>query len=363
MSDRGGRLGIALIGAGRIGSTWAEAIARSTSTDLLAVVDVRLDQAVELTSRHGGAPLVDYHELFELERLEAVVVATPPASHETQCRSLLEHGLAVLCEKPLTLSTSSARRLLRTSRTCGRPLMLASKFRYTRDVRAARRLIESGKLGAPRSLINRFYAPVDMSSRWNSDPAVSGGGVLIDNGAHSFDIVRYLLGSLDTVEVHEGERKQGLEVEETVRILATTPSGASARIELSWSHSSDDPNFIVIQCEGGRIEVGWQRTRYSSCDTEDWIPLGNGYDKLAAFGCQLDEFARLTRNSRTPVTIHPEDALAAVSAIEAGYRSLRSKSRQRLDADDKPLVGLASSLAPPREIDVGASRLAAIATD
>ena len=139
---------------------------------------------------------------------------------------------------------------------------MASKFRYVDDVIRAKQIVDSGILGDVVLFDNAFTARVDMSKRWNSNPDVSGGGVLIDNGTHSVDIARYFLGPLAEVHVVEGRRSQGLKVEDTVQIFVRSEQGAMGTIDLSWSINKELDRYISIYGTQGTVFVGWKEARY-----------------------------------------------------------------------------------------------------
>ena len=100
-----------------------------------------------------------------------------------------------------------------------------------------------------------------MRNRWNSDLEQSGGGVLIDNGTHSVDIVRFLLGQITEVLAIPGPRIQPILVEDNVTLMARTQDGRQASIETSWSVHKDLSAFISIYGTEGTIEVGWKGSR------------------------------------------------------------------------------------------------------
>jgi predicted dehydrogenase len=205
-----------------------------------------------------------------------------------------------------------------------RTLTMASKFRYVEDVAQARRLMLSGLIGEVILFENAFTSRVDMSSRWNANPKVSGGGVLIDNGTHSVDLMRYFLGPLMEVDVVEGKRSQSLAVEETVRIFAKSESGIIGNVDLSWSISKESASYIDIYGSEGMLSVGWKESKYRLYSNNQWIVFGKGYDKVQAFRSQIDNFSRSLRGLE-PLVITEVDAAASVHAIESAYAALRSQ--------------------------------------
>ena len=317
-------VGIILVGAGAIARTHVAALAESKCARLVAVVDAAPERAAELAEL-AGIPAFAYTDVADVPSslgAEAAIVCTPPVTHEPLTLALLARGLHVLCEKPFAITVPSAQRMLAAAVETGRLLTMASKFRYVADVVEARRLVQAGTIGEVVAFENTFASYVDMRGRWNAMPQISGGGVLIDNGTHSVDLIRYLLGPIDEVRAFAAQTIQPLDVEDTVHIAVRTRSLAVGYIDLSWSLRKEIPAIVTLYGPRGMIEVGWRASRVRVGDG-DWTAFGTGYDKLAAFRAQHDNFARAIRGEEE-LAIAPVDALASVHVIEGAYAALRA---------------------------------------
>jgi predicted dehydrogenase len=318
------RLRTALIGAGgRIAADWLSVAQASDSP-------VRLTALVETDpgARQRLGALPDLDALLAGDLPEAAIVATPPSTHAAIVVRLAEAGIHVLCEKPLATTLHDAESMVAATRSAGVRLMMASKFRFVDDVAEASRRIAEGAIGQPVFYDNAFCGHVDMRDRWNSDPQVSGGGVLIDNGAHAVDLARFLMGEVERVLAATGPRLQPLGVEDSVRILFETCSGALGRADLSWSVDIGSASYAAIHGSLGSIELGWKGARLRTRD--GWTPFGTGYDKRRAFRNQLTHFAQVVRGDEAP-RIGDDDALASVRFVCAAQRSLVDGRWCRLD--------------------------------
>jgi predicted dehydrogenase len=311
-----------LIGAGGIAQAYAQAFETNTTSKLVAVADVRPEAAQALAERLNATYYPSYEAMVSSEELDAVIICTPPISHLEIVTHCLENGINVLCEKPLSIDSGSAKQMIAVAEREGKLLTMASKFRYVEDVIKAKSLMASGVLGEIILFENAFTARVDMANRWNANPAISGGGVLIDNGTHSLDIMRYFLGPLNQVQVFEGKRLQAEAVEDTVRIFVKSETGVVGNIDLSWSINKDLDSYIRIYGTQGTISVGWKESKYKQTSSPDWIKFGNGYDKVQAFGSQIDNFARAIRGEEK-LLITAADGLASVEVVEAAYAAMR----------------------------------------
>jgi predicted dehydrogenase len=310
-----------LVGAGAIAQAYAQAFGQTKKAVLTAVADCRPTAAEALAAAAGCSAFESAEAMAESADLDAVIVCTPPVTHRDICCDLLERGLHVLCEKPLAIDSAGAMEMISAADLRGLVFTMASKFRYVADVAQAKALIANGVIGEVVLFENVFTGRVDMTNRWNSDPAVAGGGVLIDNGTHSVDVTRYCLGELAEVQAMEGHRIQFLPVEDTAKMFVRSRDGVLGSIDLSWSVSKELPYFIAVYGSAGTILVGWRESKYRRTGDADWTVFGSGYNKVEAFKRQIENFAGAVRGEEALV-VTPEDALASVQVIEAAYRSL-----------------------------------------
>jgi predicted dehydrogenase len=312
-----------LIGTGAIARSHAAALATTSGASLAAVADIDPVAARAFGIDNGCAWFGSLAELLAHTQVEALIVCTPPDTHCAIAVEAAASGVHVLCEKPLALDADQAWTMLDAAARAGVLLTMATKFRYVSDIMKARNMIQLGVLGDVLSVTNEFKAPVDMSRRWNATRARSGGGVLIDNGTHSVDIVRYLLGPIARVRASEGARTKGLDVEETVQMSVVSSAGVPATIELSWSEASSSPYYLQVVGTRGRIAIGWKESVYQLRADPMSKPFGAGYDKIAAFSAQLRNIVDVLCGQDT-VEVGHADALASVAAVSAAYASLET---------------------------------------
>jgi predicted dehydrogenase len=315
------RLKLGLIGAGAIAQSYIKAVEDSPHAAWAGIADVRFDAASAAAEAMGCESYRTHEDLVDKGGCDAVIICTPPATHAEIALFCIERGVPVLCEKPLAVDVPSGRAICEAADRKGVVMAMASKFRYADDVIRAKSLIASGVLGDILLFENAFTSKVDMSKRWNSDPAMSGGGVLIDNGTHSIDIARYLLGPIAEVLAVEGKRTQNPAVEDTVNLFLRTQSKVMATVDLSWTLNKEVDTFVRVYGTNGTIFVGWRASKFRQTSSPDWIVFGKGYDKVAAFKRQVDNFCGCILGTE-PLLISNEDAVASVMVIKAAYDSL-----------------------------------------
>jgi len=312
-----------LVGAGGIANAYEAALDQSSIAKLAAVVDLDEDRARQLATNQGAPHYTQLEEALAGTTCDAAIVCTPPSTHKDLTISLLNNGLHVLCEKPLAIKSEDAQSMVSTAKQKDLLLTMGSKFRYVADVVKAKHIVDSGILGEIVLFENEFTGWVDMSNRWNSQPEISGGGVLIDNGTHSLDLVRYFLGSVAEVKVIEGKRLQTARVEDTVRIFTHSRDNIMGSVDLSWTINKESETLIDVYGSTGTIHVGWKGSRYRQADSNEWVHFGEGYNKIQAFRSQIENLCH-SIEGRESLVITSDDALASVQAVEAAYQSLAS---------------------------------------
>jgi predicted dehydrogenase len=325
-----------LVGAGGIAQAYSQALQQMPGAKLVAVADVNIDAAEKMANEHNAASFSSIKQMQAETDLDAVIVCTPPLFHKEQCCDLLNAGIHVLCEKPLSIDSDSALEMFHVAKTNDVVFTMASKFRFVEDVIKAKQFIQEGLLGEVILYENCFTGKVDMTERWNSNPEISGGGVLIDNGTHSLDIMRYLVGGLSEIRVVEGKRIQELPVEDTVHVFVRSESGVMGSIDLSWSLHKPLPNYISIYGTLGTLNLGWRESSYKLNDDKEWTVFGKGYDKIEAFKNQLMNFCGAIAGTEELI-ITPSDGVASVYTVEAAYAAMQQSNWEPVKFDERTL--------------------------
>ena len=318
---------IGLVGAGRIASTHSAAINNVPGAVLAAIAEPNT-AAREAVASHWGVPGFEAHDAQGFSELcDVAIVAAPPVFHTQIAIDLMAAGLDLLVEKPFAIDIEAANLMLKTADTFDRVIAVASKYRYSPDVREARRLIEEGAIGKIQQAEVTFSSEFDPGERWHAIPSISGGGVISDNAPHAADLVRYVLGPIEAVAASEGPRRPGLVVEDEATLLLVTPT-VEVLTYLSWRRHIASPYLRVVG-DNGALNLDWKSTELIRRGETSII--GTGFDRMRAFQSNLTNFLESVARRDLPSGSR-SDALAAVEVVGGLYASLTSGVLEKIRA-------------------------------
>jgi predicted dehydrogenase len=192
--SRRGRPRLGFLGVGWIGRHRMQALLDAGAAEVAAVVDASPDACRAVLDVAPDALVADSLDaLLELSP-DGVVIATPSALHAKQAIAALEHGIAVFCQKPLARTAAETRRVVDAARANDRLLGVDLSYRYTTGMQRIRQLVQEGALGRVYAVDLVFHNAYGPDKPWFYDPALSGGGCVIDLGIHLVDLALWTLG-------------------------------------------------------------------------------------------------------------------------------------------------------------------------
>jgi predicted dehydrogenase len=230
---------VALFGSGWIQHFHARGVLAHPDGELVAVANHREGSARSLAEAYG-IPFVttDWEALAADAGIDAAIVATPNVLHAPQAIALLRAGTHVLVEKPMATSVAECDAMLEAAAASGASLMVAHCWRFHDDVRAMRERVVAGELGEIVKTrgygVHAGWGP----SGWFVDPALAGGGALVDMGVHAIDTARFLLGDPEPVRVCAAVGTRYADgryaVDDDGIVLITWSNGTNSIVESGW---------------------------------------------------------------------------------------------------------------------------------
>jgi perosamine synthetase len=310
---------IGIVGCGQMGRWHLEAYRQNPRVQVVACADVQVAAAEKLAADVGGRAYSSHEELLARESVDGVSVCTIPITHRDIVSDTLAVGVHVLCEKPLATTNAEAEAMTRLAAARGRMLLTAFKFRFFEEVGRARDLIASGALGEIIHARLMFGGQLEMAETWYARPECAGGGVLLDNGAHAFDLARALLGEFASLQASVSHH-QSLAVEDTAQARGVLARGGIVTFDLSWSLPVPSRNYLEIYGRQGTVLLDPEGITYRLAGWPDWKRVPNQSSLKQAFARQIDHFVDAIAGDAPRVTT-PADGARTQRLIEAAYES------------------------------------------
>jgi perosamine synthetase len=311
---------IGIVGCGQMGRWHLDAYQRNPRVEVVAFADAHLAHADAFAREAGGRAYESHIAMLAGERLDGISICTVPVTHRAIAADALRAGVHVLCEKPLATSREDAEAMAALAEAQKRLLLTAFKFRFFDEVIKTRELIASGAIGNIIHARLMFGGYMDMSGSWYAQPEMSGGGVLLDNGPHAFDLARALFGEIASVSATTS-RHQQLSVEDTAQVRCELARGGVLTVDLSWSLPVPSRNYLEIFGSQGAALLDLEGLSYRLNTWRNWKRVANQASIKDAFARQTEHFVAAIGSGRPHVTTLA-DGVATQRLIEAAYRSV-----------------------------------------
>ncbi len=340
---RQGKILWGVAGSGGIAQrrTIPEGIVPARNARLAVVYDVDREVNRQVAERFQARAAETLEELLASE-VEAVYVASPVYAHREQVLAAARAGKHVLCEKPLGRNVEEAEEMVAACRRASVRFGTALMMRFHAQHQAALALIREGRLGRPvyaRAQLSCWYPPIPGA--WRQDPALGGGGALMDMGAHCLDLLEMFFGPVARLScilahaVHDYPSEDGATVLlgfsngalGTVDVFFSIPDAASDNVlELYGSRGAILARGTIGQGSGGlmyaRLEEAEgaydaRQQRSSAAGVEITPEAGNPYR------AEIEEFSQALLEGREPA-VSGETGLGNQKLLAACYESART---------------------------------------
>jgi len=330
MMSANDRLGVAVLGAGRMGRTHLRNLAAIPDARVVVVADPDPEAAEHgrLLARAERA-VTDPLEAISDPAVDAVVIVTPTSTHATLIEAAVLQGRAVWSEKPIALDLAETTRIVDVVRRSGRPVQIGFMRRFDPGYVAAKARIEAGELGR----IEQFRA----LSRDTYPPTVEflhhAGGIHLDMAIHDLDLARFLVGEVEEVSawaaVLADERFAEAGDHDTAVTLLRFVNGALGVVETArhsaWGY---DIRTEVAGALGKVVVEDVQKTpltlsRRFGFEGDHFEDFPDRFE--VAFRREMEAFIAAIREGREP-TPGPVDAL---ETLRLGLACTRSRTEGR----------------------------------
>jgi scyllo-inositol 2-dehydrogenase (NAD+) len=328
------KLNVGLIGLGRLGRIYARDLStRIACTRLVAVADVDGSAVDEITSEFEVARgTTDPGDILGDPSVDAVVIVTPTSTHREVTEAAATAGKAVFCEKPLSIALDEAIAIRRAVERSGIFFQMGFMRRFDRGFAAAKQRLGEGVIGDAVVFKSTSRDPFRPSVEY-ADPR-SSGGMILDMGIHDFDLARWFMGEVATVQAVGGvlaypELGAVGDIDNAIISLVFT-SGRLGVVDLTRNGVYGYDIITELLGTRGTLRVGYIRETPLMIMTKGMVAHDTVPYFMERFGeaytAQLENFAQnVLQGRQPPITVN--DGIEALRIAVAATRAQQTGQR------------------------------------
>ncbi len=341
------KIRFAIVGCGLISRFHLQAITNIEDASLVGVFDPMPESAARAAAEFETKAYATYEDLLSDKTVDAVCICTPSHLHASLALQAIAAHKHVLIEKPVALNLADCDAVSAAAKEANVQIGVVSQLRYSPAIAKVKNALADGTLGRITrcDLYMKYFRSQAYydSGVWRGTQEMDGGGALMNQGIHGVDLIRYLMGEVESIYAISGTLVRDIEVEDTLSAVIAWRCGAQGVIQASVG---DYPGFarrIEINGENGVIileedriikwEVAGMPT-YQLYEDEAPSTKNSSHANAAAIDpsghvAQLRNFIDAVRGEGE-LFVDEQEGRKALALVLAAYESAAKKQPVRL---------------------------------
>lgn len=334
------KIKFAIIGCGRISYRHVEAIAANPQAELVAVCDLNLDLAKERAKGLDARVYRNYNEMLSKENIDVVNIATPSGMHAEHSIDIInKYKKHLVIEKPMCLTIKDGLNLIKIAKKNNVKLFIVHQNRFNKSVQKIKSAIDNnlfGKivLGTIRLRWSRGQSYYDRDA-WRGTYALDG-GALTNQAIHHIDLLKLLVGEVESVSAIAATQLVNIEAEDTACVWLRFKNGALGMIEATTAarpiNKDLEASISILSEKGAAIVEGASVNKLTTWTLEDNINLDDYSEdppNVYGFGHNfiIDNVVEVLTKEKD-IFVTAEDALTTIKLLNAIYRSIELSGKE-----------------------------------
>lgn len=322
-------MNVVIIGCGLIGNKRAKAL---LNANLVGCADTDIQKAKSFSSNHGHIPYFSNgNELLHNVNSDIVIICTPHNQLPELIKQSILNGRHVLVEKPAGIFAKDLKDIEKLAKDNNCKIRVGFNHRYHRSIRKANEMVNSGVIGDLYFIRARYGhgGRVGYNKEWRANPAISGGGELIDQGSHLIDLSRMFLGNFKKIEGYATNYFWDMPVDDNAFLILTTENGQTAFLQVSCTEWKNMFSFEIYG-KYGKLDIsglggsyGVERLAYYKMSPEMGPPETTIWEYPMADDSWEYEFKEFLNDIETKTPSKPgiQDAIENLVIINQIYKN------------------------------------------